>query len=231
MSNPDNSREVVLDVETTGLSHESGDRVVDIGCVELKGRVQTGNVYQVYVNPQRKMQREAAAISGITTEFLQDKPLFQEIVDDFLKFIGDSTLVIHNARFDVGFLNSELGRLGKPPLDSARVVDTLEIARRKFPGSPVNLDSLCHRFEIDLSDRSVHGALVDCRLLAEVYVNLLEGRQKNLSFPGEGGDNPSAASQGKLIRKERFFEPSREELSAHEAFLKNLDSPLWDKIG
>jgi DNA polymerase-3 subunit epsilon len=230
MSDSDNSREIVLDVETTGLSHENGDRIVDIGCVELINHIPTGRVYQVYVNPCKEMSQGATAVSGITTEFLRDKPLFHEIVGDFLEFIGDSPLVIHNAKFDVGFLNSELKRLGKPLLDPTNVVDTLEMARRKFPGSPVNLNALCSRFEIDTSSRTVHGALVDCHLLVEVYINLLGGRQKNLSFSGGDSNDTSSIVRKKRTRETRFFKPSSEELAAHEIFLKNLNSPLWNRV-
>jgi DNA polymerase-3 subunit epsilon len=227
MSSFNNLREIVFDTETTGLSHENGDRIVDIGCVELINRVPTGNVYQVYINPERDMSPGATAISGITTDFLADKPLFSEIVDDFLNFVGDGKLVIHNAKFDVGFLNSELKRVGKSPLNPENIVDTLEIARKKFPGSPVNLDALCKRFEIDASSRVNHGALVDSQLLAKVYINLLGGIQSNFSFSTE--ESPSGVSyRAKRRREERFFKPSSEELLAHSDFLKDLKDSLWN---
>ena len=178
-----NIREIVLDTETTGLSHENGDRIVDIGCVELINHVQTGNTYHVYINPEdRKMHSDASAISGITDEFLADKPLFKDIVDDFLKFVDNCPLVIHNAKFDIGFLNSELARVNKPLFNLDDAIDTLLIARKKFPGAPVNLDALCKRFDVDTSIRVTHGALIDCFLLADVYINLLGGRQSDLSF-------------------------------------------------
>ncbi|MDR3187201.1 MAG: DNA polymerase III subunit epsilon [Holosporaceae bacterium] len=230
MSAFNNFREIVFDTETTGLSHENGDRIVDIGCVELINRVPTGNVYQAYVNPEREMSPGAVAISGITTDFLADKPLFHEIVDDFLNFLGDAKLVIHNAKFDMGFLNSELKRAGRSPLNPENVVDTLEIARKKFPGSPASLDALCKRFGIDASARLSHGALVDSRLLTEVYINLLGGRQSDFSFSVEESPTVVASCPGKQQREERFFKPSSEELAAHRNFLKNLKSPLWDNM-
>ncbi|MDR0677585.1 MAG: DNA polymerase III subunit epsilon [Holosporaceae bacterium] len=231
MNFPKSVREVVLDTETTGLSYEKGERIVDIACIELVNHVQTGKTYQTYVNPQKKMHREASAISGLTDEFLADKPLFHEIADNFLNFVGDATLVIHNAKFDVGFLNSELERLGKPLFDLRDAVDTLEIARKKFPGTPVNLDALCKRFEIDTSARVTHGALVDCVLLAEVYINLLGGRQSALSFASESSEKQNLSIKNHQIQKDRGFPPSKEEKEAHKEFLKSLNSPLWNKCG
>jgi DNA polymerase-3 subunit epsilon len=222
-------REVVLDTETTGLGYENDDRIVEIACVELVNHVPTGNVYQTYINPQRDVPRDAVAIHGITSESLADKPLFHEIVDDFLNFIGDTKLVIHNARFDLGFLNSELKRLNKPLLDMENVVDTLEIARKKFPGMPANLDALCKRFEIDLSARTVHGALVDCGLLAEVYVNLLGGRQGGLSFAPETSEIVQSLQKGYKTYEARHFPPSPEEITLHSEFLKRLNSPMWNE--
>jgi DNA polymerase-3 subunit epsilon len=223
-------REIVLDTETTGLSHENGDRVVDIACVELNNHVPTGNTYQTYLNPQRKMSWDAARISGLTDEFLEDKPLFHEIADDFLNFVGESTLVIHNARFDIGFLNSELARLEKPLFGLENVVDTLEIAKTKFPGAPANLDALCKRFEIDVSSRVKHGALVDSKLLAEVYINLLGGRQSGLSFAMEKKSaEASQTLQKRKTHETRSFSISEEEISAHDEFLKSINDPLWRK--
>ena len=226
-----NIREIVLDTETTGLSHENGDRIVDIGCVELINHVQTGNTYHVYINPEdRKMHPDASAISGITDEFLADKPLFKDIVDDFLKFVDNCPLVIHNAKFDIGFLNSELARVNKPLFNLDDAIDTLLIARKKFPGAPVNLDALCKRFDVDTSIRVTHGALIDCFLLADVYINLLGGRQSDLSFLN---NEPEKATSEKRkirnVRPERHFPPSEEELSAHAEFLKTLNDALWNK--
>jgi DNA polymerase-3 subunit epsilon len=227
-----NLREILLDTETTGLSHEKGDRIVDIACIELMNHVPTGRTYQTYVNPEdRLMNSEATAISGITDDFLVDKPLFRDIVDDFLEFVGDATLVIHNAKFDVGFLNSELNRLNKPLFRLEKAVDTLAIARKKFPGAPANLDALCKRFSIDTSCRTKHGALVDCFLLADVYINLLGGRQGGLSFVAA---EKNLLQNKKLLdatkkRSKRSFLASDEEVEAHKEFAtKNIDSPMWN---
>ena len=167
-------REIVLDTETTGLEHEGGDRIVEIGCVELINHIPTGNTYHVYINPEtQKMSPDAVRISGITDDFLKDKPTFGEIVDEFLNFVGDGVLVIHNAAFDISFLNSELGRLNKPLFKLEDAIDTLDLAHRKFPGAAANLDALCRRFEIDASSRDEHhGALIDSLLLADVYMEL-----------------------------------------------------------
>ncbi|MDR2646046.1 MAG: DNA polymerase III subunit epsilon [Holosporaceae bacterium] len=221
------TREVILDTETTGLSYENGDRIVEIACVELINHVPTGNTYQVYINPQMKMSPGAIAVSGITDELLADKPFFYEIVDDFLNFVGDAKLVIHNAKFDIGFLNSELKRENKPLFNLEDVVDTLEIARRSFPGMPVNLDALCRRFSIDTSVRVKHGALVDSRLLADVYINLLGGRQSGLSFVTE-----ASTIAAKVCYKNhknyvvRHFPPTEDEIQVHNDFLKKLGSHL-----
>jgi DNA polymerase-3 subunit epsilon len=165
-------REVVLDTETTGLYYNGGDRIVEIACVELIDHIPTGSTYQTYINPSKKMSRRATAVNGITDDFLQGKPSFAEIVDDFLNFVKDSALVIHNARFDIGFLNSELARLDKPLFNLHNAIDTLKIARKKFSGA-VNLDALCERFNVDISNREKHGALIDCQLLTDVYMHLL----------------------------------------------------------
>jgi DNA polymerase-3 subunit epsilon len=228
-----NVREIVLDTETTGLSHREGDRIVDIACLELINHVSTGRTYQAYVNPQREMRPDATAISGITDAFLKDKPLFHEIVNDFLEFIGDSKLVIHNAKFDIGFINSELTRLNRQNFSMEIAIDTLEMARRKFPGAPANLDALCRRFEIDTSARTKHGALIDCYLLAEVYINLLGGRQSGLSF---GVGIPERAAVAKSTDKFAtrndivVLAPSTEELAAHEEHLRDVSSPIWNDV-
>lgn len=225
-----NIREIVLDTETTGLSPEKGDRIVDIGCVELINYAPTGNNFHVYINPERSMGEEASKISGITDEFLRDKPKFSEIADDFLNFIGDSKLVIHNAKFDINFLNSELERIGKPLLLLENAIDTLDIARKKYPGAPASLDALCKRYEVDTSIRTVHGALVDCILLAEVYVNLLGGKQSGLSFDGDDKVLGESSSMKKKRHEERFFPPSGEELKIHAEFLESsIKSPMWNE--
>ena len=231
MTNLGKIREIILDTETTGLNFQEGDRIVDIGCVEMINHALTGRTYQVYINPQRKMHPDAVAISGITDEFLADKPLFEEIADDFLEFIENATLVIHNASFDIGFLNSELARLDKPLISMDNVIDTLDIARKKFPGAPVNLDALCKRFKIDTSVRTVHGALVDSQLLAEVYINLLGGKQRDLfSEPANSAVsnlNNSVTTVKTLQFPRRKFAPSAEELELHEKFLFELKNPMW----
>ncbi|MER2508769.1 MAG: DNA polymerase III subunit epsilon, partial [Amaricoccus sp.] len=175
-------REIVLDTETTGFDPLTGDRVVEIGAVELLNHLPTGRVFHAYVNPERAMPAEAFAIHGLGTEFLADKPVFAAIVDEFLAFVGDAKLVIHNARFDMKFLNAELGWVGRTRLAETRAVDTLDLAKRRFPGAPSTLDALCRRFGIDNSSREKHGALLDSELLAEVYLELIGGRQPDLSL-------------------------------------------------
>ena len=230
MTNSENFREIILDTETTGLSPQDGDRIVDIGCVELINHLPTGKTFQVYINPERKMHADAARISGITDEFLADKPLFHEIVDDFLDFVKDSTLVIHNAKFDVDFLNSELSRLEKPLFSMDNVIDTLDIAHKKFPGAPANLDALCKRFNIDTSIRVTHGALVDSLLLADVYINLIENRQKTLFAENLSDDSgsPILFQRKKFNLPHRTFSPSEEELKLHREFVATLNNPMWE---
>jgi DNA polymerase-3 subunit epsilon len=175
-------REIVLDTETTGLSPDNGDRIVEIGCVELINHVPTNNTYQVYLNPEKDMDPGAEKVHGLTNEFLLDKPKFIEIADSFLDFIGDSNLIAHNADFDINFLNSELVRAKKDKISNDRVVDTLKIARSKFPGARNSLDALCKRFFVDNSNRSLHGALLDSELLAEVYLELVGGKEPDLEL-------------------------------------------------
>ena len=175
-------REIVLDTETTGLSPDNGDRIVEIGCVELINHVPTSNTYQVYLNPEKDMDPGAEKVHGLTNEFLLDKPKFREIADSFLDFIGDSNLIAHNADFDSNFLNSELVRAKKDKINNDRVVDTLKIARNKFPGARNSLDALCKRFFVDNSNRSLHGALLDSELLAEVYLELVGGKEPDLEL-------------------------------------------------
>ncbi|MFZ2467879.1 MAG: DNA polymerase III subunit epsilon, partial [Parvibaculum sedimenti] len=170
-------RQIVLDTETTGLSPDEGHRLVEVGCLEVFNHVPTGNVFHRYMNPERDMPEGAFRVHGLSAEFLRDKPKFAEVVDEFLEFIGDAELVIHNAGFDMTFLNAELKWVGRPPLAAARAVDTLMIARKRFPGAQNSLDALCRRFNIDNSGRVKHGALLDAELLAEVYLELMGGRQ------------------------------------------------------
>lgn len=201
--------------------------MVEIGCVEMQGRIRTGNVFHVYLNPERDMPTEAERIHGLSEEFLLDKPLFAEVADKFLNFIADSPLVIHNATFDMGFINAELGRIGRSPLPMERAVDTVLIAREMFPGSPANLDALCRRFEIDLSERTLHGALLDAELLSDVYLELMGGRQAALSLEA---DKSSHSGERKLVEfPKRSFPVHADELAAHEAFIATLEKPLWKK--
>jgi DNA polymerase III subunit epsilon len=218
-------REVVLDTETTGLDPASGHRIVEIGCVELVNHVTTGLDFHSYINPERDIPEEAKAVHGLTTEFLSTQPTFAAIADEFDTFIADSLLVIHNAEFDLGFLNAELRKLDRPSLLAERTVDTVLLARRKFPGAPANLDALCRRFQIDNSDRAVHGALKDARLLAEVYLELIGGRQRDLGLAAR--DRRGAETEPQNRRPPRPHAPSAEEELAHTAFIARLQSPVW----
>ncbi len=217
-------REIVLDTETTGLDPADGHRVVEIGCVELVNLVPSGRVYQQYINPERSMPADAAAVHGLTDAFLADKPRFAAIVDGFLGFLGEAPLVIHNAAFDMRFLNSELARLERPALAAARAVDTLQMARARFFGAPVNLDALCKRFAIDASDRTLHGALKDAHLLAAVYLELRGGRQPGLTL--QAGRRQAVVAE-RRTRTPRVIAPSADEAAAHAAFLDRLTAPLW----
>jgi len=179
-------REIVLDTETTGLDAAAGDRLIEIGCVEIVNRIPTGREFHRYLNPERDLHRDAVDVHGLTAEFLKDKPLFRDVADEFLEFIGTAPLVAHNATFDLSFLNAELARLAKPPLRADRLVDTLALARRRHPAGPNSLDALCKRYGIDNSERIKHGALMDSALLASVYVELLGERQATLGLGGQG---------------------------------------------
>lgn len=218
-------REVVLDTETTGLDPGSGHRLVEIGCLELVNHVPTGRIFQSYINPERDMPEEAFKIHGLSAEFLARQPLFAAVVDDFLKFVGEAPLVIHNAVFDLGFLNAELARLGRPALLEERAIDTVALARRKFPGSPANLDALCRRFKIDNAARDLHGALLDAQLLAEVYLELVGGRQPGLGLAADSA--AAAAAVERRAREPRPHAPSAEELAAHARFIDGLEEPIW----
>jgi DNA polymerase III subunit epsilon len=218
-------REIVLDTETTGMDPVKGDRLVEIGCVELMNHLPTGRTYHVYLNPERDIPAEATAVHGITNEFVKDKPTFGEAVGDFMNFIGDARLVIHNAEFDLKFLNAELKTFGFPSLDAKRTTDTVRMAREKFPGSPANLDALCRRFGIDNSSRTYHGALLDSQLLAEVYLELLGGRQRGLAITPEKIREETATHAApvvRIFRTPRDFPASVEEVAAHEAMMKAL---------
>lgn len=222
-------REIILDTETTGFDPSSGDRVVEIGCIETHNHMPTGEVYHCYINPERDMPESAFAVHGLSSEFLAEKPVFAEIVEPFLAFIGDAPLVIHNAEFDLRFLNAELALLGRDALDRSRAVDTIALARRRYPGAQVSLDALCRRFEIDLSRREKHGALLDAELLAEVYLYLMGGRQPGLDLD-VGATTTIAREQitaQRPMRPARAHAPTPAELEAHAALLEQITEPLW----
>ncbi len=221
-------REVVIDTETTGLDPQAGHRIVEIACVELVHHVPTGRRFHRYVNPGRDMPDDALAVHGLTTEFLAVHPPFDAIVEELAAFIAGDRLVIHNAEFDLAFINAELARLGHPPL-ACPFVDTLAVARRRFPGAPASLDALCRRFAIDRSERQLHGAEIDCELLAAVYIELLGGRQPGLDFvvgPSVEGLAEIEAVRGPM-RLPRPHAPTQEELAAHQAMLAAITQPLW----
>ena len=224
-------REVVLDTETTGLDPLAGNRIVEIGCIELVNHLPTGRHLRRYLNPERDMPEEAFRVHGLSEEFLRDHPTFAEVVEEFLAFIGDATLVIHNAGFDMRFLNAELKRVGRPLLELGRAVDTVQMARSKFPGAQASLDALCRRFGIDNSARTYHGALLDCELLAEVYLELIGGRQPSLVIEQRIEvvtlTQPIAVTTAAAIRPPRVFAPTPEELLAHAAMLAKIKDAIW----
>jgi DNA polymerase III subunit epsilon len=222
-------REIVIDTETTGLDPVGGHRIVEIAAIELLHHMPTGRKFHCYVNPERDMPAEAYAVHGLTAEFLSSHPPFAGVIDDFLAFISNDPLVIHNAEFDIAFLNAELARAGLPSLSSP-FVDTLSLARRRFPGAPASLDALCRRFTIDLTAREKHGAEIDCGLLAEVYVELLGGRQPGLDFAvvEAAGGMQIAAIADRPVRPPRPHAASAEELAAHRVLLATISNPLWD---
>lgn len=230
-------REVVLDTETTGLDPEQGDRIVEIGAVELKNHLPTGKTYHQYINPQRMMPAEAFAVHGLGDDFLKDKPIFTEIVDDFLSFIGEAKLVIHNATFDMKFINAELRWADRTILPNNQALDTLAIARRKFPGSPASLDALCRRFGINSFDRTLHGALLDSEILAEVYLELIGGRQPDFGLSSKVSDT-KATSSDRHFDRTTLKRPaplpslvSEQEKKAHLAFVNSLgQEALWKKL-
>ncbi len=227
-------REIVLDTETTGFEPESGDRIVEIGCVELYNHMPTGQTYHQYINPERSMPQGAFEVHGLGDEFLRDKPVFAKIGQDFLDFVGDARLVIHNASFDMKFLNAELKWMGLPLLPMSQSLDTLAIARKKFPGSPASLDALCRRFGIDNSNRTLHGALLDSEILAEVYLELIGGRQPDFGLGAVRDDNDRVQTQSDWRPTPRPVPlPSRltdEEAAAHAAFIEAMgDGAMWLK--
>lgn len=231
-----NIREIVFDTETTGLDPFSGDKIVEIGAVELINHRPTGKEYHQYINPLCSMSEEVVAVHGLTEQFLSQKPIFSEICDDFLAFIGqDARLVAHNAPFDMSFLNTELKAAGHDEIGFERVVDTLPMARKRFPGARVNLDELCRRFGVDNSARTVHGALLDAQLLADVYFELLGGAEPSLmmadSFINAGAQEAGSAAQAakKEFHQARVFDVPADELAHHDAFVQKLKNAIWLK--
>lgn len=227
-------REIIIDTETTGLEPSVGHRMIEIGCVELLGHVPTGKVFHHYINPERDVPPDAQRVHGISNEFLIGKPTFLEIASDFLDFVGDAPFVIHNASFDMGFINAELIRAGYQAFGKDRALDTLQMARKKFPGAANNLDALCKRFNIDLSGRDLHGALLDARLLAEVYIELMGGKQPDLAHLAQSPftKNVAASTAAKnpahnTIRPARSFPASADELAAHKVAVEKLKESFW----
>ncbi|NMA97915.1 MAG: DNA polymerase III subunit epsilon [Phyllobacteriaceae bacterium] len=226
-------REIVLDTETTGLSPQGGDRLVEIGCVELINHIPTGKHFHVYINPQRSMPEEAFRVHGLSEEFLSDKPVFTEVADAFLEFIGDATLIIHNAPFDMGFLNAQLTNAGYKTLTN-EVIDTVMLARQKHPGARVSLDALCKHYGIDNSRRTLHGALLDSEILAEVYLELIGGKQVSLALVAEVETETAGPVQTRVVVAQRPNPlPSRispTEAEAHAAFMAKMgDNAIWNK--
>ena len=232
-------REVVLDTETTGFDAVGGDRLVEIGCVELINHVPTNRTFWKYINPERDMPLAAFQVHGLSAEFLSDKPKFAEVADALLEFVGDSPLIIHNAEFDMKFINVELERAGRPTIPFARAIDTVAMARKKFPGAPASLDALCKRFSIDNSNRTLHGALLDAQLLADVYLELMGGRQAGLVLTEEitvsvdldfsGGRRTASPGITLPVRTPRPHAPLPEELLAHQAFIAKIKEAIWLK--
>lgn len=224
-------REIIFDTETTGLDPKSGDRLVEIGCIEMVNRVTTGRTFHAYFHPERSMPAAAEAVHGLSDAFLSDKPLFSAHVDELLEFLGDSPLVAHNAGFDFGFLDAELALCARDPVCRSRMIDTVALARVRHPGAKLSLDALCTRYGIDRSHRTMHGALLDAELLAQVYVELTGGRQIGLELAGESHD-ALLASVVTAVRQ-RVFRPARPhlasetELAAHVAFLESVKAPVW----
>ena len=212
-------KEIVLDTETTGLSVRDGHRIVEIGCIELDNLVPTKNIFHFYLNPERKVSEKAFEVHGYSDEFLATKQKFIEIADNFIDFIKDKKIIIHNAEFDIGHLNNELTLIGKPKISTTNVIDTLELARNKFPGSGISLDALCKRFRIDNSRREKHTALIDCDLLAKVYINLIDQKEPTLNL-AENSENNISLSQGAAEYYKKVIQPTEQELLNHKEFLK-----------
>jgi DNA polymerase-3 subunit epsilon len=219
-------REIVLDTETTGFDPNQGHRVVEIGCLELENHIPTGSTYHVYINPERDMPAEAFAVHGLAEEFLRGQPLFVDVAEGLIEFLGDAPIIAHNAEFDMRFVNFELGKCGHPKYPMTRAIDTVTMARSKFPGAPASLDALCKRFNIDNSSRTLHGALLDAQLLAEVYLELIGGRQPDLAL-SETDDDAALLAIEVVHRAARPHAASEAELAAHAEFLKKITNPIW----
>jgi DNA polymerase-3 subunit epsilon len=228
-------REIIFDTETTGLSPAGGDRLVEIGCIEMINRCETGRHFHAYFNPERAMPSEAEAVHGLSSIFLSDKPLFADRAEDLLEFLGDAPLVAHNAAFDFGFLNHELARCGLVAVCMSRMIDTLSLARARHPGAKHSLDALCSRFGVDRSQRVKHGALLDAQLLAQVYVELTGGRQIGLGLVAEIALAPeqplSTGLAARAVRPPREHEASAEEIERHRGFIAKLTDALWHRLG
>ena len=225
-------REIVFDTETTGFEPSDGHRIVEIGCVELVDHFPTGRTLQFYLNPERDVPMESQRVHGLSAEFLADKALFAHVVDEFLEFLGDAPLVIHNASFDIKFINAELKRVGRGPIPLARSIDTIEIAKRKCPGARYSLDELCKRFGVDLTARTKHGALLDAQLTAEIYLELVGGREPGLALASNAVDaSPTRVEiKTRSAREARPHAASADELTAHAVFIAKLKNPIWLKI-
>lgn len=219
-------REIVLDTETTGLDPKSGHRIVEIGCVEIFNKLPTGKRFHKYINPEREMPEEAFRIHGLSTDFLSGHPTFNDVFKEFYDFLEDSPLVIHNAEFDMRFINWELANQNHPIVEMTRAVDTLKIAREKFPGGQNNLDALCRRFNVDNSSRDLHGALLDAQLLAQVYLELSGGAQPNLVIGDDAGEEERILVD-RPYREPRTFDIPQEELTTHQEFLSQISDPIW----
>ena len=231
-------RELVLDTETTGLDFDNGDKIVEIGVVELENHIQTGNSFHYYLNPGRNSSAEALKVHGLTTEFLSDKPKFEEIVEEFLDYLGDSKIIIHNASFDIGFINSQLKSCNLPEINETRVIDTIVLAKNKYRGQSVSLDSLCRKYNIDITDREIHGALKDAKLLSLVYLELIGGKQTRLKFQE---DNITELDQihsltpdldgyykNKELIKKRDFQKNLDDNRLHIKNMEKIPNKLWD---
>ena len=210
---------VVLDTETTGISIKDGHRIVEIGCIELDNLILTHNKFHCYLNPERKVSKKALEVHGYTDEFLSDKKKFEEIADEFLDFIKDKKIIIHNAEFDLAHINNELFLIGKSRINRDNIVDTLEIARDKFPGSPNSLDALCKRYKIDNSKRAQHTALVDCDLLSKVYINLIDQKEPTLNFQNEDNNKTDINMNNNNVYCKKIIKPSLDELQLHKNYL------------